>query len=578
MNRKTHREPNPEMNCEAGRGLNRAPKVAQAGLRPPSEVMTLARMGASHPTRLSFIPALLRELRGGRWTFVRTKWEMDSRGVGVAVYRAKSPGGIYSLVAFGHDLPPERRSDRVIADAWDATFALCEGTPSDDDIARLRRNVPLQEAGRCGPRELVLSRANKSARAFGHVVESLRGGKSPDESLLRSVGYLMRTTAVYGNGKFGLADRDPEIRPQLRAPFRAEMLAVWMIRAFTFDWAEHLGGGKLSPGIKRALGAGNSTGLGMAPFLVNHPALLHQWVVARETALARVRAVPDSQNADGFFAAMNAAVDNAAKWKTSDARYSGRVAKLQDDLQLALDFAKGGGLKSEAPWDDLWRWGESRLTPEGQEALASAMIEPHGNIVDDLSDAMDADEDSHFNIPGETTIGEVRAQMKRVYDWVLADDFSRDESRFWYASEEKMEPRTGARETERGAEWELPLATSRDAFALWRGLRSRAEGETVGRFLARFPNHRGAMRRVFIAAKFPYAEIRGNLVGRETIPLDMLRCKLAFFGATRFDPKSDLWLRINMFSDSPLPCCFDSRPACGDAACPFRRDIFSGEK
>jgi hypothetical protein len=37
------------------------------------------------------------------------------------------------------------------------------------------------------------------------------------------------------------------------------------------------------------------------------------------------------------------------------------------------------------------------------------------------------------------------------------------------------------------------------------------------------------------------------------VPLDLLRCKLSFFGATRFDPKSDRWLRINMYQYAPYP-------------------------
>ena len=56
-------------------------------------------------------------------------------------------------------------------------------------------------------KELTLSRANKSVRIFEHVVESLSNGKQPDKEKLSKVGYLYRTTAVYGSGKFGLADR-----------------------------------------------------------------------------------------------------------------------------------------------------------------------------------------------------------------------------------------------------------------------------------------------------------------------------------------------------------------------------------
>ena len=37
------------------------------------------------------------------------------------------------------------------------------------------------------------------------------------------------------------------------------------------------------------------------------------------------------------------------------------------------------------------------------------------------------------------------------------------------------------------------------------------------------------------------------------LPVDMLRLKLSFFGACHFDPRSDRWLRINMFQHAPFP-------------------------
>jgi hypothetical protein len=61
------------------------------------------------------------------------------------------------------------------------------------------------------------------------------------------------------------------------------------------------------------------------------------------------------------------------------------------------------------------------------------------------------------------------------------------------------------------------------------------------------------VRRVQIAAHHPYAEIRDNLIGAEMRPIDLLRCKLSFFGATRFDPKSDRWTRITLFQNAPYP-------------------------
>ena len=61
------------------------------------------------------------------------------------------------------------------------------------------------------------------------------------------------------------------------------------------------------------------------------------------------------------------------------------------------------------------------------------------------------------------------------------------------------------------------------------------------------------MRRVQVMARHPYGEIRDNLVDASMRPIDMLRCKLSFFGCTRFDPRSDRWLRITMFQGAPFP-------------------------
>ena len=50
-----------------------------------------------------------------------------------------------------------------------------------------------------------------------------------------------------------------------------------------------------------------------------------------------------------------------------------------------------------------------------------------------------------------------------------------------------------------------------------------------------------------------YAELRSNLIDADTLPLNMLRCKLSFFGAVKFDPRSDRWTRITMYQGAPLP-------------------------
>jgi hypothetical protein len=527
--------------------------------------MRLSRMGSAHPTRLSFLRILLRRVRAEGWRFDRPVWEIDGWGVGRAVYRAQGPDRTYSLVAFAHDLPAHMRSDRVIATAWDATFALFDGTPARADLDRLAANVPLQEAGRLRSSELSLSRANRSVRLWEHVVDRLAQGRQPDMAEIDAVGYLMRTTAVYGSGKFGAADRDDIAdRPELAAPFQAEMLSVWLIRQFTVDMAEHMaaarggaGAARLSPRIKRRLGVGNSTGLGMAPFIVRHPVLLNNWIMAREEALARVRSLPEAtpEALADLRAAWAAACDNAALWRSEHPLQVARLRDLRADLARIGERIAAMPGTAGLPWDALWRWGAATLTLEGQEQLFALMLEPHGALVDGLSHCMGANEAIAFRLDGGMRCAELRGILERHYDWALSIDFGRPEAaaRFWYVSEEKLEPRLGDRLSDDGVEREQPLCIARLASALHADLAACRDDETVAEFLLRAPEHRFILRRVQVAARYPYAEVRDNLIAADMLPIDLMRCKLAFFGASHFDPRSDKWVRISLFQGAPYP-------------------------
>src|SRR6185369_2427270 len=172
--------------------------------------------------------------------------------------------------------------------------------------------------------------------------------------------------------------------------------------------------------------------------------------------------------------------------------------------------------------------------------LVTLLLEPHGAQVDALADEMWADELAEFRIDGLTTCGVLMREIARTYDWVLDMDFAQAQAqaRFWYVSEEKLEPRLGERASEPGGALEHPLATARDISALAVDLAEADPDEAVAAFLLDHPEHRHAVRRAQIAEMHPYAEIRDNMIGADLRPIDLLRCKLAFFGATRFDPRS----------------------------------------
>lgn len=534
-------------------------------LRPPAQVMRLERLGALHQNRLSFMRILLRRMAREGWRFEQRMFDIDKSAVGTALYTAHGPARSYTLVAFAHDLPAEKRSDRVIAEAWDATFTLFDGIPSQADIRRLAQNVPLQEAGRISQSELSLSRANRSVRLFDHVVDHLSRGEQPDADLVDSVGYLMRTTAVYGSGKFGAADREIiASRPEASAPFQIEMLSVYLTRCFVLDLVEHLAklrapqtAATIKPDLRRRFGIGNSTGLGMAPFLINHPMLLNNWIAAREEALARVRNVVCATPGEiaRFRDLLHSATRNAASWRSEHPRQIEKLKALRNDLMALSTHTAAVDLGNDYAWDALFRWGETHMSVEGQEQLAALLLEPYGELVDDLEDSLAADEAHVAQIDGAMTIDALRALLRAHYGWALAIDWSaRDaQARAWYVSAEKLEPRLGERFDEPIADYEQPLAPGRDAAALARDLVDADAHDSVATFLLAHPQHRHTVRRLQLLARCPYGEIHDNTIAADVLPIDMLRCKLACFGAGHFDPRSDRWVRINMFRGAPFP-------------------------
>ena len=208
-------------------------------LRDPNIIMKLSRLGSFHQSKLSFLRSFLNEFKD--WEYKKDLFDLDEGGFGTAIYSLKKNDRVYSLVCFANRLNDGERSDRVIATKWDAAFTLHDGVPTKQDIERLKSEVPRQEVGRLSYKELTLSRANKSVRVFDHVVDCLSKGRQPDLNLLNNVGYLYRTTAVYGSGKFGLADRFRiKNRDEINGPFRLEMMLVYLVRQFTFDQVNHV--------------------------------------------------------------------------------------------------------------------------------------------------------------------------------------------------------------------------------------------------------------------------------------------------------------------------------------------------
>ena len=536
----------------------------QVPLRDPKIVMKLSRLGSFHQSKLSFLRSFLNEFKD--WKYNRDFFDLNDRGYGVAISSFSKDKKTYSLVCFANELKDEERSDRVIATKWDAAFALYDGIPSKIDIDRLSQNVPKQEVGRLSYKELTLSRANRSVRAFNYVVECLSKGIQPNTNELSKVGYLYRTTAVYGSGKFGLADRFRiKNRDEINGPFRLEMMLVYLVRQFTFDQVNHIAKHKnpkdaveLDLDICRNLGIGNSTGLGMAPFIVNHPSLLNNWILAKETALKKIREIEKVSEEEFkiFYNCLTKSLKNVTSWNTDSEYQKKKIENLINDLQNLINYLKDNIHKSNFYiFDKLYNWAEENLSEEGVEYLVSIMMEPYNKITDPLISQMSSDEDSSFNIPVDRTINDLREIIEKNYSDILKIDFSKNENnkKFWFISKNKEEPRIGDRFEDNGSELEQPTAIARDIKKLYETIFTLKNSLKIGNFLVQNNELRHIVRRVFITEKYPYSEIQDNTIGSKLVPIDMLRLKLSFFGAVKFDPRSDKWLRICMFQGAPLP-------------------------
>lgn len=508
---------------------------------------------------------LIRRIMNEHWNIQRTMFDLDESGYGTAIYTIDAPHGRYSFVAFAHHLDADRRSDRVIADQWDMTVTLCAGDVDEEQLRMLRQNVPLQEAGRIDSRSIVLSRANKSSRNFEYVIGELAAGRQPDLEILAHVGYLYRTTAVYGSGKFGMADWQKVLltHADFARPFAAEMFTCFMIRQFSLEQAEFLAHARspdtaitMDDAIKRYIGIGNATGLGMAPYLINHPQLIDRWIHVRETALARVvqlgRATVDKR--ETLRRLLSRAAQHLGEISTGNEIQNQRNKATVAELGEVIDWIE---IQLEPDWLSILDKARQCWSFETQELINALLTELYPELVDELENELCVDEATELT--PEQGLADIRELVEDRYAWALDIDFDQPRSRdvFWYRSLEKSEPRLGRRGIDPGEDKAMKMAIAYDVRQCYDRICECLESRsctTAARFAIRYPEMRSTLRRIQTMSRLVYGDIHANLTDVDVLPIHLLRCKLSFFGVSKFDPKSRLWVRNTMFQGAPMLC------------------------
>jgi hypothetical protein len=401
------------------------------------------------------------------------------------------------------------------------------------------------------------TRGNRSSRLFTHVAERLAAGRQPDVEEVARVGYLIRNVYYQANGMNGTrmfgayADEHP-----LAAAYHVQMLGLYLMRQFSLDLVEHVAARasssavRLEPEIRRYIGVGNSTGLGLNLLVFNHPKLTNRWLLQRETVLALLR---QSRRPDPLCTARlrDLLVRYAAYCREDLTDYAGTVIArdvLARELEAAAELIDGS-----RPWASLLDEVAARFSLETEETMITLLAEAHPGVIAPLTAFSSVSEEGDVD-PG-MTVRELRELLHAEYGWALdwdTEDPAADHW-VWYRSKEGEEPR-------RGVTAEAYVPEGNDILAnipvevqqLDRVLAACDGAERVGRVLAREPRRRETVARVQSLAGLPYATVRNELHHRDAPPLHLSRFALsALKGLDKVFVMGDLWVRGVFLQGAP---------------------------
>jgi hypothetical protein len=520
------------------------------------------RLSALKQTRLSFARLLLDKMVEEEWEITVERSDLDARGVGRLVYRIETPSRRLSFGVFSHD-PDGENTDRIVADNWDMWGFLCEGRATPELMESQFEELPSVREGRATPEILIWTRANRSSRFFGHVVDSLAAGHQPDVEFCAQGGYLMRSSGYYGNGLNGTKEfRAMDGDHPLKRPYMAQMLSVYLLRIFSYDLAEHIASARnddapaIDDEIKRYLGTGNSSGIGIVHYVVNHPQLIDAWLRAREVALARVKGLrPTPEDRDRF----GTILMDARRWFAEDESDTKEYFLSKDRIASGLERigqrveSRYEGVETPPTWERLCEWAEAELATETVELLHSLLLDTHPETCRGLASSLTVSERS--DVAPEMSVATLRSIIDERYGWALDIDLSEPGARryFWYRSIDSEEPRLGIRGEHDYEEYGLPIDIARQVQALDADLGAYDAAAPVADLLFDHPDHRSIVERVQTVHDLPYAEVRTNPLDAEFVPLSMISCLKAIWGIQKAHPKSQGWVRGTFYQGAPLP-------------------------
>lgn len=553
---------------DAANGLTGTGLTGTSGIRPASVLMDPRRAGSAWANALSFSRSFLRKLVRERWRVERVRFELDADGRGEALYRLSGGGQDFHFFVISNVFEQGEKVDRSFGVNWDASAAICQGpwTREREDV--LRQEIPKQYSGRYDHDTLCFTRGNRSERIFDYVVSSLAAGEQPDPSVLAPVGYILRTTAFAGNGLFGTRPFEA-LGPDhpLGQSYHVQMAVAFLLREFVFDLVDHLaesssaGAVRLDHRIKRYLGIGNSAGLGLIPFLANHPQIIHHWSLANEQACAEAASRPVSREGEEF-ATFRTLLEKARQYFDEDPRDGNGIfasyATLSSDLRtlearLAEWDTSRSGTPDVALWRDLLTSTCRDLDAETRELTYNILLECFPDVIGKYEFAFNVVE--QYGIVPEMEVGALAEIIDDNYRWIDLNglDAETEASHFWYYPVEAPdEPRRAMRKPPCAYVFESKMDVPLQVSLLHRALKHEPADQATGVFLAKHPEFRAIVSRLQSTKDLSYAEFRQNFLDRRFTPFAAARFVLSFYGMEKFDPRPPRSVKGALLQGAPL--------------------------
>nr|WP_244641366.1 hypothetical protein [Tianweitania populi] len=539
-----------------------APRSSDVLMKPKA-------LGALQPSRVSGARAFMNKMVRERWDISVQRFDIDANASGTVVYSIKTPDREFSFIGFS--FPPSRtaRTGRIIGRAWDMMGTLNEGPATEADIESARVELPKLYNGRATPNALIWCRSNRSMRVFDQTLAALADGHQPEVSALSEVCYLMRNTGLDGNGTFGTRSFPSLGRDHpLGGVLQAQLLTAYLMREYSCDLVEHLAAlkcteaVKLDPAIRRYLGVGNGSALGLIFFAHKHPRLIDAILSARENAIAEARSLKldaGDTRVEDLLGLVRRAITFRRQDKmvyeafTSSQTVADDLEKVAGSLEALLRTGLVDGTRHVRAFDALARQFETTLSPEAYETFLSLLIE----LVPDVSDAamLEIDAPDEFNVQPAETAADLLATIRAEYDWALRTDLSGpDAYRYiWYKSETAEEPRRGAREEVPDA-LDLGLDICGGIQTLADDLEASDPDLTVARFLMKHPQHRFILSRIQSLRGRRYHTPHANINSDAFVPIDLVRLlNVAIHGIDKTRDFLNRNLRGVLYHGAPTP-------------------------